>query len=149
MKRCLTALALLAALSGCSPAPPAPAPAPSAPSPNDACRALNDSLAAAVPPGESLSELQARGIRVRTPLQLPPGAAGRPGVNSGAAVQMQIQPDGSVAPGSPKTLKSVGEPQVAAAVESGALSMNFEFDAAAKPTAPVQFTTIFVACTRS
>jgi hypothetical protein len=62
---------------------------------------------------------------------------------------MQIQPDGSVAPGSTKTLKSVGEPQVAAAVESGALSMSFEFDAAVKPTAPVQFTTTFVVCTRA
>jgi hypothetical protein len=75
--------------------------------------ALNDSLAAAVPPGESLAELQARGIRVRTPLQLPPGTAPRPSQQRRRGALL-IQPDGSVVPGSPKTLKSVGEAQVAA-----------------------------------
>jgi hypothetical protein len=149
MQRRITLLALAVVLAGCSAAPPAPPPAPPPPSPSEACRTLNDTLTAAVPPGESLAELQARGIRLRTPLRFPPGAVARPVVNSGAAVQMLVQPDGSVAPGSPKTLKSVGEPQVAAAMESGALSMSFDIDAAAKPAAPVPFTTTFVVCTRS
>jgi hypothetical protein len=136
------AAALLAACT--SPPPPAPAPAP----PADPCRVLDESLVSAVPPGQSLAELQARGIRLRTPLVLPPGAGPRPGVNGGAAVQMLIQPDGSVAPGSPKTVKSLGEPQVASAAEAGALSMNFDIDGPAKPTAPVPFTTTFVVCVR-
>jgi hypothetical protein len=141
-------LALGVAFSGCESAPPAPPPA-SAPSPNDACRAIGDSLATAVPLGQSLAELQARGIRLRTPLVLPPGAAPRVGASGGAAVQMLIQPDGSVAPGSTKTLKSVGEPQVAAAIEAGALSMSFDVDAAARPAAPVPFTMTFAVCNRS
>jgi hypothetical protein len=149
MQGCITLSALAAVLAGCTSAPPAAPPEPPAPSPSEACRTLNDTLAAAVPPGESLAELQARGIRLRTPLRFPPGAVARPVVNSGAAVQMLIQPDGSIAPGSPKTLKSVGEPQVAAAMESGALSMSFDIDAAAKPAAQVPFTTTLVVCTRA
>jgi len=142
----LAALFAAAALAGCtSPPAPAPAAAPLA----DPCRLLDESLAGAVPPGQSLAELQARGIRVHTPLALPPGAAPRAGASGGAAVQMLIQPDGSVAPGSPKTLKSAGDPQVAASIEAGALSMSFDIDGAAKPAAPVPFTTVFVVCTRS
>lgn len=134
------------ALAGCTPPPPAPPPMAS---PHDACRALLDSLNAAVPPGQSLAELQARGIRLRTPLAFPPGTAPRPQQPSGAAVQLMIHPDGSVVPGSPKTVKSVGEPQVASAMEAGALSMNFDIDGAARPSAPVPFTTTFAVCLRS
>jgi hypothetical protein len=145
----LAALALLmAALPGCDSAPTAPPPGPSAPSPSDVCRALTDSLTAAVPPGESQAELQARGIRVRTPLVFAPGAAPRPATPSGAAVRLQIAPDGTVVPGSPKTVKTVGDAQVATAVEAAVLAMNFDIDAASKPTAPVPFTTVYAACLR-
>ncbi|HEV7913250.1 MAG TPA: hypothetical protein VGP22_05755, partial [Albitalea sp.] len=118
------AVVAAAAVAGCGwLAPPPPAPTPS---PNDACRALNESLAAAVPPGESLAELQARGVRVQTPLSFPPGTSPRPAQPSGAVVQMLIGVDGSVVPGSPKIVKSVGEAQVASAMEAAALSMRFE-----------------------
>jgi len=122
------------------------APAPPVASPEDACRALLDSLAVAVPPGESLAELQARGVRVRTPLRFAPGSAPRPSHASGAAVRLMIDADGAVLPGSPKTVKSVGEPQVASAMEAAALSMSFDIDAAARPAAPIPLTTTFAAC---
>ena len=141
------ATGLVLALAGCIGAPPS-APPP-ANSPSDACRALTDSLNAAVPLGQSQAELQARGIRVRTPLSFPPGSAPRPQQPSGAAVQLLIQPDGSVLPGSPRTLKSVGEPQIAAAMEAGALSMSFDVDSSTRPTQPVPFTTVLALCVRS
>ena len=65
-----------------------------------------------------------------------------------AAVRLQIAPDGTVVPGSPKTVKAVGDAQVASAVEAAALAMNFDVDAGAKPTAPVPFTTVYAACLR-
>jgi len=123
--------------------------APPAMSPHDACRAVSESLHAAVPPGQSLAELQARGIRVRTPLNFPPGTVPASGPPSGAAVQGMIGPDGSVLPGSPKTVKSIGEVQFASAMEAGALSMRFEFDPGARPIAPVPFTATYAACARS
>ncbi|HEX6703298.1 MAG TPA: hypothetical protein VF169_00950 [Albitalea sp.] len=137
-----------AALAGCSVFAPAP-PAPPPPSPFDACSAVADSLSAAVPPGESLAELQARGVRVRTPLSFPPGAALRPPQPSGAAVRLMIGPDGTVVPGSPKVLKSIGETQIASAMEGAVLSMSFDFDAGARPSAPVPFTAVYAACVRS
>jgi hypothetical protein len=140
--------ALTAALPGCDLVPTAPPPAASTPSPNDICRSLTDSLTAAVPPGESQAELQARGIRVRTPLMFAPGAAPRPATPSGAAVRLQIAPDGTVVPGSAKTVKSVGDAQVGSAVEGAALAMSFDIDAGSKPTAPVPFTTVYAACLR-
>ena len=135
----------LSVLGGCNLRPVAPPP----PSPEEICKGINETLAAAVPPGESQADLQVRGIRVRTPLNFPPGTEPRPAVPSGAAVQLMIQPDGSVAAGSPRTLKAVGEPQIASAMEAGALSMSFDFDAAAKPSAPVPFTTTYAVCIRS
>ena len=142
----LAAAGAAATLAACA----LPWPVPFAgPSPFEACRTLNETLAAAVPPGESLAELQARGIRVRTPLRFAPGTAPRPGQSSGAVVRLLIAPDGSVVPGSPRTLKSVGEAQVAAAMEAAALSMNFEFDPGAKLGAPVPFTTALAVCPRS
>ena len=137
-----TALAL-AALGACS-APPA-----TRLSAEDACRALVDSLNSAVPPGQSLAELQARGIRVRTPLRLPPGALPASDQPGGAAVQGMISLDGRVVPGSPKAIRSMGEAQIAAAIEAGALSMSFEFDVGAKPVAPIPFTTTYSLCIRS
>lgn len=131
-------------LAGCR----APVEPPPAPSPNDSCRAVIDSLAAAIPPGQSLAELQARGIRVRTPLALPPGSAPASAQPGGAAVQALIAADGTVVPGSPRTLKLVGEPQIASAVEAGALSMAFDIDGT-RPTAPVPFTTTMTVCGRS
>jgi len=142
----LAALAAAATLGGCAMPWPLPLPAPS---PHDACRTVNETVAAAVPPGESLAELQARGIHQRTPLRFLPGAAPRPAQSSGAAVRVLIAPDGTVVPGSPRTLKSVGEPQVAAAMEAAALSMAFEFDADARPAAPVPFTAALAVCPRS
>jgi hypothetical protein len=139
-------VAMLAVLAGCTFPWSAP---PSAPSPHDVCRALNESLVAAVPPGESLAELQARGIRLRTPMRFPPGTAPRPAQSSGAVVRLLIAPDGSVVPGSPKTLKSVGETQVAAAMEAAALSMSFDLDAASKVAEPIPFTTALAVCPRS
>jgi len=134
-------------LAGCM-TPPAP-PAPPPPSPHEACRALVDSLSAAIAPGQALADLQARGIRLRTPLSFPPGTVPRPQQSSGAAVQMLIQPDGTVLPGSPKTLKSVGEAQIATAMEAGALSVQFDLDALnPKPTEPIPYTTIFAVCNR-
>jgi hypothetical protein len=134
-------------LAGCATSPTPPAPAPL--SPNDACRALLDSLNAAVAPGQSLADLQARGIRLRTPLSFPPGTVPRPQQSSGAVVQMLIQPDGTVLPGSPKTLKSVGEPQIGPAMEAGALSMQFELDGMnPRPTEPIPYTTMFAVCNR-
>ncbi|WP_280153196.1 hypothetical protein [Piscinibacter sp. XHJ-5] len=141
----LAAPAAAAGLAACTVfAPPPPAPAPS-----DACGALNESLAAAVPPGESLADLQARGVRVRTPLSFPPGSAPRASQSGGAVVRLMIQPDGSVAPGSPRTVKSVGEAQIAAATEAAALSMSFDFDAGTRPAGPIPFTTVYAACARS
>lgn len=139
--------ALVAAgMAGCvSPPPVAPPP----PSPNDACHDVMETLSAAVPLGQSQAELQARGIRVRTPLNFPPGTAPRPPQPSGAAVQLMIQPDGSVLPGSTRILKSIGEPQIASAMEAGALSMNFEFDVAAQPVQPIPFTATLAVCARS
>ncbi|HJV59339.1 MAG TPA: hypothetical protein VJ743_00275 [Albitalea sp.] len=122
---------------------------PQALSPDEACRAVNERLRAAVPPGQSLAELQARGIRVRTPLRFPPGTLPAADRASGAAVQGLIAADGSVVPGSPKAIRTIGEPQVADAMEAGALSMNFEFDHSAQPTQPIPFTTTFAVCTRS
>jgi len=142
----LAAAALLVA--GCATTPP-PAPPASAPSPADACKALIESLNAAIPAGQSMADLQARGIRVHTPMNFPPGTVPRPVQSSGAAVQMSIQPDGSILPGSPKTLKSVGEPQIAAAMEAGALSMMFDIDGSTKPTAPIPYTAVFAVCIRS
>ena len=133
-------------LVGCFGLRQSPAPAPS---PHEACQALLESLAAAVPPGESLAELQARGVHVRTPLSFPPGTAPNPAQPSGAAVRLLISPDGTVLPGSPKTLKSIGEAQLAPAVEAAALSMDFMFDAGAKPTGPVPLTATYAACARS
>jgi hypothetical protein len=146
--RCVAGAAMAAAwLAGCTSAKPPPAAAAAAPSAAEACRTLIDSLAAVVPPGQSLAELQARGIRVRNPLRFPPGAVQRPLQSSGAAVQMMINPDGTVVPGSPKTVKAVGEPQVAAAMEAGALSMSFDLDgAAAKPASPIPYVTTFAVC---
>jgi hypothetical protein len=145
--RCVAGAAVAATwLAGCTGAKPPPAVA-AAPSPAEACRTLVDSLAAVVPPGQSLAELQALGIRVRNPLRFPPGAVQRPLQSSGAAVQMMINPDGTVVPGSPKTVKAVGEPQVAAAMEAGALSMSFDLDgASAKPTSPIPYVTTFAVC---
>jgi hypothetical protein len=134
------------ALAGCRLLPGG---APPAPSLDDACRLVNESLLAAVPAGQSLDELQARGVRVKTPLRFPPGtlpASVRP---SGAAVQGLIGPDGTVLPGSPRAIKSIGEPQVATAMEAGALSMNFEIDQSVRPAQPIPFTTTFAVCTRS
>jgi hypothetical protein len=132
-------------LSACI-APPPPA---SAPSPSDSCRAVVDSLNAAIPPGESLAELQARGVRLRTPLNLPPGSVTRPQQSSGAAVRLMINPDGTVMAGSPKVVKSVGEPQVAASIEAAALSMAFDIDAPAKSSVPIPFTVTHSVCVRS
>jgi hypothetical protein len=140
------ACAAAASLAACTfpwSAPPAP------PSPHDVCRTLNESLVAAVPPGESLAELQARGIRVRTPMRFAPGTIPRPAQSSGAVVRLLIAPDGSVVPGSPKTLKSVGEAQVAAAMEAAALSMSFDFEAGTTVAEPVPFTTALAVCPRS
>ena len=134
-------------LAGCAtpPAPPTPPPL----SPHEACRALVDSLNAAIAPGQSLAELQARGIRLRTPLSFPPGTVPRPQQSSGAAVQMMIQADGSVLPGSPKTLKSVGEAQIGTAMEAGALSVQFDLDGLnPKPSEPIPYTTMFAVCNR-
>lgn len=142
--RAAVAVAAALWLAGCR----APAPPPPAPSPHDTCRAVIDSLTAAIPPGQSLAELQARGIRVRTPLALPPGSAPASSQPGGATVQALIAADGTVVPGSPKTLKLVGEPQIAHAVEAGALSMAFDIDGA-RPTAPVPFTTTMTLCGRS
>lgn len=137
---------LLAVLGGCA---TRPAPQPPAPSPNDACRALLDDLKSAIAPGQSLADLQARGFRLKTPLSFPPGTVPRPQQSSGAAVQMMIQPDGSIQPGSPRTLKSVGEPQIGQAMEAGALSVQFDVDAVApKPTEAVPYTTLFAVCNR-
>jgi len=122
---------------------------PAAPSPHDVCRALGESLAAAVAPGESLAELQARGIRVRTPLRFAPGTAPRPTQSSGAVVRALIAPDGTVVPGSPKTVKSVGEAQVASAMEVAALSMSFELDTGMRLAEPVPFATLLAVCPRS
>ena len=102
-----------------------------------------------VPPGESLAELQARGVRVRTPLSFAPGAPVRPQQPSGAAVRVMISPEGTVVPGSPRTLKSVGEAQVASAMEAATLSMSFDFEAGARPAMPIPFTAVYAACLRS
>jgi len=131
--------------AGCVLVPPQ---VPPAPSPNEACQAVIESLTAAVPPGESLAELEARGIRVRTPLSFAPGTAPRPQQPSGAAVQLLIAPDGTVAPGSPRTLKSVGDTQLSQSMEGAALSMSFEFDAGARPATPIPYTTIYAVCLR-
>lgn len=141
----LAAAACLA--SGCTIGPPPPS--PPGPSPEDACRAVVDSLSSAVAPGESLAELQARGVRVRTPLNFAPGTVPASQQASGAAVRLMINPDGTVVPGSPKTVKSIGEPQIAAAMEAAALSMAFDIDAAAKPAAPIPLTATYAACARS
>lgn len=147
MRNASLSIVFSAILAGC--ATPPPPPAPPVPSPADSCRALLDSLNAAVAPGQSLAELQARGVRVRTPLSFPPGTVPRPVQSSGAAVQMMIQPDGSVLPGSPRTLKSVGEAQIGTAMEAGALSMQFDVDALApKPTEPIPYTATFAVCIR-
>ncbi|RQP22323.1 hypothetical protein DZC73_21940 [Albitalea terrae] len=107
-----------------------------------------DDLKTAVEPGQSLADLQARGFRVKTPLSFPPGTSA-PHQSSGAVVQMMIQPDGSIQPGSPRTLKSVGEAQVSQAMEVGALSVQFDMDAVSpKPTEPVPYTTLFAVCNR-
>jgi hypothetical protein len=138
-------VALLAMLVGCATRPAAPPPQPS---PNDLCRALLDDLKASVAPGESLAELEARGFRVKTPLSFPPGTVA-PHQSSGAVVQMMIQPDGSIQPGSPRTLKSVGEAQISQAMEAGALSVQFDVDAVSpKPVEPVPYTTLFAVCNR-
>jgi hypothetical protein len=142
--RVATAAAAALWVAGCrAPAPPLPVP-----SPNDSCRAVADTLTAAIPPGQSLAELQARGIRVRTPLALPPGSAPASSQPGGAAVQALIAADGSIVPGSPKVLKLVGEAQIADAVEAGALSMAFDIDGT-RPSAPVPFTTTMTLCGRS
>lgn len=138
--------AIGAGLVGCTMNSP---PAMPSVSPSEACRALNESLAAAIPPGQSQAELQARGIRMRTPLSFPPGTAPRPQQLGGAAVQLMIGPEGTVIPGSPKTVKSIGESQIASAMEAAALSMSFDVDPAAKPTLPTLFTTILAVCLRS
>jgi len=137
-------VAAVAGLAACT-LPGIPLP----PSPADNCRTVHESLSAAVPPGQSLADLQARGIRLRTPLSFPPGtwpASAQPG---GAAVQGMIGTDGAVIPGSPRTLKSIGEADIASAVEAGALAMTFEFDPGAKPATPIPFTTTYAACARS
>ena len=72
------------------------------------------------------------------------GARGNPGP-AGWGVVIQT-PDGTVVPGSPKTVKSIGESQIASALEAAALSMSFDFDAGAKPAMPIAFTTTFAAC---
>jgi hypothetical protein len=144
--RSLAGACAAAGLAACS-LPPWLAP-PAGPSAADACRAVDETLAAAVPPGESLAELQARGIRLRTPMRFPPGTAPRPTQPSGAVVRVLIGPDGTVLPGSPRTLKSVGEAQVASAMEAAALSMNFEIDGGAKDAAPVPFATLLAVCAR-
>jgi hypothetical protein len=64
-------------------------------------------------------------------------------------VRLLIAPDGSVVPGSPKTLKSVGDAQVGAAMEVAALSMSFAFDDGTTPAEPVPFTTSLAVCPRS
>ena len=139
-------LVLLVSLAGCASAPAPQAPQPS---PNDVCHALLEDLKAAIAPGQSLADLQARGFRVKTSLNFPPGTVPRPQQSSGAAVQMMILPDGSIQPGSPRTLKSVGEPQIGQAMEVGALSVQFDVDAVSpKPTEPVPYTTLFAVCNR-
>ena len=144
--RWLAASCSAGALAACTFPWSAPAPGPS---PSEACRTLTESLVAAVPPGESQAELQARGIRLRTPMRFAPGTAPRPAQHSGAVVRLLIAPDGSVVPGSPKTMKIVGESQVAAAMEVAALSMSFEFEAGARLAEPVPFTTALAVCPRS
>ncbi|HEY0855458.1 MAG TPA: hypothetical protein VGE16_00270 [Albitalea sp.] len=143
--RAAVGAACLAALAACTVRPP-PA---TIPSPADVCKALNEALIEAVPPGESLAELQARGVRVRTPLNFAPGTMPASQQASGAAVRLLINADGTVVPGSPRIVKSVGEPQMAAAMEAAALSMTFDLDPAVKPAAPIPFTAIHAACARS
>jgi hypothetical protein len=60
-----------------------------------------------------------------------------------------IDPEGHVIPGSPKTLRHIGEPQIARAVESAALSMSFEFEPGARPTDAIALTAVYAACPRS
>ncbi len=132
-----------ALLAGCA-IVQAPEPA-TAESAVDACRALENSLAEAVPPGESIAELQARGIQVRTPLSFPPGGAPQPAHAGGAVVEAVIESDGSVRPGSPHALRSIGDPQIATSVVAATLSMSFHFDGA-PPPAPVAFATIYAVC---
>jgi hypothetical protein len=145
--RRMAAIRAPAALAGCTLlAPPAPAPAPSA---EEACRTVRESLAAVVPPGESLDEWQARGLRVSTPLNFAPGALPRAAHAGGAAVRLMIDPEGHVVPGSPKTLKHIGEPQIARAVEAAALSMSFEFETGTRPAGAIALTAVYTACPRS
>lgn len=141
-----SAVPLLSALLAACAASPPDAAAPL--SPHDQCRALTDSLDAAVPPGESIADLQARGVRIRTPLSFAPGSVSRPLQPSGAVVQLIVTPEGTVLPGSPRTLKTVGDAHVASATEAAALSMTFDFDAGARPAAPFPFTMAFAACPR-
>jgi hypothetical protein len=141
----LALLAVLALLASCLWRPAAAPPL----SPHDACRAVSETLAAAVSPGQSLLDLQARGIRVRTPLNFAPGTVPAPTQPSGAAVQGMIGPDGAVIAGSARTIKGIGEPQTARAVEVAVLSMSFDVDAVAKPTAPIPFTMTYALCPRS
>ena len=146
LRRLATAWAA-AVMAGCTLLPlPAPSPPPS---PEEACRALRETLAAAVPPGESLDDLQARGLRVRTPLSFAPGAAPRAAQAGGAAVRLMIDPEGHVVPGSPKTLRHIGEVQIASAVEAAALSMTFEFEGGARPLGAIALTAVYAACPRS
>jgi len=134
--------AAAATLTACMFRPAGPPPA----SPEEICRGVQDSLDAAVPPGESLAELQARGVRLRSGLAFPPGTAPRPAQPGGAAIRLMIAPDGSVIPGSPRTVKSIGEAQIASALEAAALSLSFDFDAGARPAAPIALTTTYAAC---
>jgi hypothetical protein len=139
-------LVLLVSLAGCA---SAPAPQVPQPSPAEACRALLDDLKSSIEPGQALADLQARGFRIKTPLSFPPGSVPRPQHSSGAVVQMMIQPDGSIQPGSPRTLKTVGEAQIGQAMEAGALSVQFDLDAVnPKPTEPVPYTILFAVCSR-
>jgi hypothetical protein len=142
LARACIAWVAAAMLTACIFRPPGPPPA----SPDEICRGVQDSLNAAVPPGESIADLQARGVRLKSGLNFPPGTAPRPAQSGGAAVRLMIAPDGTVVPGSPKTVKSIGESQIASALEAAALSMSFDFDAGAKPAMPIAFTTTFAAC---
>ena len=167
MKQSLGILAVALVLAGCSTPPPpkvdAPppavaAPAPAAPAsapardpnmPPAECLAVLDRLSRGIPRDETGPALRAKGLRIKTPIVVPPEAGLDPKQISAARVRVMINNRGMVVPGSLVVQEAVGDPALATGI-SAAAEQTLSFDLSGAFTVPKEFafTTVYVNCAR-
>lgn len=169
MKQSLVVLAVALVLAGCSTPPPAkvdaPPPAVAAPAapaatpslsparesrqPPAECLAVLDRLADAVPRDESGPALRARGLRIKSPILMPPDVVLDATRTSAVRVRVIIDKRGFVKPGSLVVQEAVGDPALAIGIAAAAeRSLSFDLSAAPNPPQEFAFTTVYLNCAR-